>query len=94
MSALSAVVLALFAAALAAFVVANLLARRGYRRLIASYKALVSAKDEQIHAYAGLIAEQEACIVAQRQLIRAHETRAAVLGLLPGGHDASGAPLQ
>ena len=84
----------LLGSAPAVAIIGATMARRQLHRVVASYTALVAAKDEQIEAYGRLIAEQEGCIAAQARLIRAHETRAAVLGLLPGRLDTSGAPLQ
>ncbi|MCJ2051667.1 hypothetical protein [Methylobacterium sp. J-070] len=86
--------LVLLTAALCALGVANVLAHRRTRRLIATYKALVAAKDEQLEAYAHLIAGQEGLIATQTQLIRAHEKRAVTLGLPPRSPGSWGAPLQ
>ncbi len=91
---LPAIAVLLLTAALCVLGVANLLAHHSNRKLIASYAALVAAKDGQLEAYERLIAGQDDLIKAQTGLIRAHEERAVRLGLLPSSLSSWRAPLQ
>jgi NADH:ubiquinone oxidoreductase subunit K len=85
---------ALLATALCGLGVANLLARRAHRKLLAFYDMLLAAKDGQIDAYQKQIAEQDGLIRAQIVMIRHQERRAVAVGLVAPGASSWGAPLQ
>jgi cell division protein FtsL len=84
----------LLAAALCGLATANVLASHARRKLLASNDMLLAARDGQIDAYQKLIAAQAGLIKAQTVLIRAHEERAAALGLPSRRPSKWGTPLQ